>query len=119
MMLTAKRGRKNEYLVRPLAGSQIEADIQQCLDAAANGTEAFRTFWKERRFTKEQSAELKPHMQRFEDEAKKADEQAKPLSQRLNDTSTEADSDQDERQPGEDADEDVVDAPDDDTLEEK
>lgn len=82
MMLTATRARRKEYVVKPLTADQAEEALIRAREAAGEGTEAFRTFWNSE-FGKNNRDNLKEHLSDLQDIATKADESAKPLSQRI------------------------------------
>ncbi len=82
LMLTATRGRKNEYVVKPLATDPNEQALLTAQDAADEGTEKFTEFWNSP-FGKKHRAFLKQHIDDLKARAQRADDAAVPLSQRI------------------------------------
>lgn len=77
LMLTAKRGKKNEYTVRPLQAASPDAAIEQAMDAAKRGREAFTSFYNSdlgKRFR----SDIKARLPEFQEIANAADEANKP-----------------------------------------
>ena len=81
MMLTKTRGSKKEFIVKPLAADQTGQALLAAQEAADNGTEALQKWW---------TGDGRPHQKALADKlpklkerAAQADEEAKPLSQRL------------------------------------
>jgi ribosome modulation factor len=85
LMLTAKRGRKNQYTVHPLQAETPDAAIEQAMDAAKGGKEAFTAFYNSD-LGKKFRPLIKERLPEFQKIASDADEANKPepnLAQRL------------------------------------
>lgn len=90
MPLTVKRGRKSEYVVRPLRDNDNEQVMEDARIAASSGTAAFTEFWNSDR-GKKHRAFLKGRIDELRAIAKDADDRAKPLAQRLTQQEPESD----------------------------
>ena len=82
MMLTTTRSRRNEYTVKPLAKDNSGQVLLAAQEAADAGREAFTAFWNSDQ-GKAARDTLAPHMDDLKARVKKAEDAAKPLSQRL------------------------------------
>lgn len=73
MMLTTTRGKKSQYVVRPLADDPNDQALYLAQEAADEGVEAFTRFWNSDEGKKARKA-LRPHLDDLKARAKKADD---------------------------------------------
>jgi hypothetical protein len=85
LALTVKRGKKGQYTVHPLQAETPSAALEQAMDAARNGKEAFLSFYNSdlgKRFREQIKARL-PEFQKIASEADETSKPAPNLAQRL------------------------------------
>lgn len=93
LMLTTTRGKKGQHIIRPLAET-AEGDLLIAgREAAGRGVDALRAWWES--IGKPNRGLMKDHLAGLQREAVDADENARPLSQRLQQPASATESPQD------------------------